>query len=110
MKYGLIGEKLSHSFSPYIHGELKNKHYVLKEIKKEDLENFLKTKDFNAINVTIPYKKEVIKYLDSISADSISIGAVNTIVNKNGKVCADYDYFVEPGGYIVEIKTRLGKE
>ena len=103
MKYGLIGEKLSHSFSPYIHGELKNKHYVLKEIKKEDLENFLKTKDFNAINVTITYKEEVIKYLDNISADSISIGAVNTIVNINGKL---YGYNTDLYGIIALIKKN----
>ena len=103
MKYGLLGEKLSHSFSPYIHGELKNKHYVLKEIKKEDLESFLKTKDFNAINVTIPYKEEVIKYLDNISADGIGIGAVNTIVNKNGKL---YGYNTDLYGLIALIKKN----
>ena len=103
MKYGLIGEKLSHSFSPFIHGELKNKHYVLKEIKKEDLETFLKNKDFNAINVTIPYKEDVIKYIDNISEDALSIGAINTIVNKAGVL---YGYNTDIYGFMALIKKN----
>lgn len=86
MKYGLIGEKLPHSFSGIIHGKIADYDYELKELKKSELEAFLLAKDFRAINVTIPYKQEVIKYLDEISTSAEKIGAVNTVVNKNGKL------------------------
>lgn len=86
MNYGLIGEKLPHSFSGLIHGKIADYDYELKELKKSELEGFMLAKDFRAINVTIPYKKEVIKYLDEISPSAEKIGAVNTIVNKNGKL------------------------
>lgn len=86
MEYGLIGEKLGHSFSKTVHNELADYNYELKEIKKQDLDLFLKTKDFKAINVTIPYKEAVIPYLYYIDDNARQIGAVNTIVNKNGKL------------------------
>lgn len=86
MQYGLIGEKLGHSFSKEIHEKIENYEYVLREIKKEDLENFMKEKDFKAINVTIPYKEEVIPYLDFVDEGARKIGAVNTIVNSDGKL------------------------
>jgi shikimate dehydrogenase len=84
MKYGLIGEKLSHSFSPEIHKKIGDYPYALKELGADEVEPFIKAKDFCAINVTIPYKKTVIPYLDYISDEAKQIGAVNTIVNKNG--------------------------
>lgn len=86
MEYGLIGEKLGHSFSKIVHGKLAHYDYELKEIKKEDFNSFMQKKDFKAINVTIPYKSDVIPYLDFISENAEKIGAVNTIVNKNGKL------------------------
>ena len=86
MEYGCIGEKLGHSFSKIIHNEICDYIYELKEIPKEELENFIKNKDFKAINVTIPYKQDVIPYLDEISDMALAIGAVNTIVNKDGKL------------------------
>ena len=86
MKYGLIGEKLGHSFSKEIHNKLFDYNYELKEIASNDLDAFLKAKDFCAINVTIPYKERVIPYLDFISDKARQIGAVNTIVNKDGKL------------------------
>ena len=86
MKYGLIGEKLGHSFSKDIHNMLADYDYQLTEIAKEDFHAFMEAKDFNAINVTIPYKQDVIPYLDSISDVAKSIGAVNVIVNKEGKL------------------------
>lgn len=86
MQYGLIGEKLGHSFSKIVHTRLADYDYELKEIAREDLEAFMKAKDFKAINVTIPYKEAVIKYLDSIDELAQKIGAVNTVVNKNGKL------------------------
>lgn len=85
MQFGLIGEKLGHSFSKVIHEQLiDNYKYTLKEIKKEDLDAFMKAKDFQAINVTIPYKQDVLPYLDFIDDAAKQIGAVNTIVNRNG--------------------------
>ena len=86
MQYGLIGEKLTHSFSKEVHQKLFDYEYELKEIKKEDLKDFMTKRDFKAINVTIPYKKAVMPYLDFISDIATRIGAVNTVVNKNGKL------------------------
>ena len=84
MEYGCIAEKLSHSFSKEIHNQLFDYKYELKEIPKGELEAFMREKNFKAINVTIPYKQEVIPYLDSVSDIAERIGAVNTIVNNNG--------------------------
>ena len=86
MIYGLIGEKLSHSFSKLIHEQIADYHYDLIELNKDEFHNFMKEKSFKAINVTIPYKKAVIPYLDEIDDDAKLIGAVNTIVNDNGKL------------------------
>lgn len=86
MKYGLIGEKLAHSYSCEIHALIADYEYELKTLAKDEVGEFLKRKDFCAINVTIPYKETVIPYLDVISEEARSIGAVNTIVNKNGKL------------------------
>ena len=86
MEYGCIGEKLSHSFSKIIHNEICDYDYELYEIKKDELKALLTERKFKAINVTIPYKQDVIPYLDSIDEFALKIGAVNTIVNKNGKL------------------------
>ena len=87
MEYGLIGEHLPHSFSKTIHGKIGTYSYELKELKPEEVDAFLRTADFAGINVTIPYKQTVIPYLDEISEQARRIGAVNTIVNKNGRLC-----------------------
>lgn len=84
MKYGLIGEHLTHSFSKVIHEKIDDYVYEIKEIEPQNVEYFIKSKDFSAINVTIPYKETVIPYLDHIDESARKIGAVNTIVNKNG--------------------------
>ncbi len=86
MEYGLIGERLSHSFSKIIHNKLMGYDYTLKEIEPCRLDKFMKKAEFKAINVTIPYKQAVIPYLYEISETAKKIGAVNTIVNKNGKL------------------------
>lgn len=94
MKYGLIGEKLGHSFSKEIHEMIGYYKYEIHEVAKVDIDNFMKQKDFLGINVTIPYKETVIPYLDEISPQAASIGAVNTIVNINGKLYGhNTDYF-----------------
>ncbi len=86
MEYGLIGEKLGHSFSKTIHNELFSYDYELKEIKKDEFNEFMEKADFKAINVTIPYKEAVIPYLDEISEKAKEIGAVNVIVNNGGRL------------------------
>lgn len=86
MKYGLLGEKLSHSFSAEIHKCLGGYDYELIEVEKKDLDLFLKRRDFSAVNVTIPYKQDVIPYLYYISDMAKSVGAVNTVVNRDGRL------------------------
>ncbi len=86
MQYGCIGEHLGHSFSKEIHNALADYEYELKELTPEEVEPFLKSKAFKAINVTIPYKLAVMPYLDYISAEARSINAVNTVVNIEGKL------------------------
>lgn len=86
MEYGLIGEKLGHSFSKIIHAEITNYEYELKELAKSELDGFFKNPEFKAINVTIPYKQDVIPYLDVIDGTAKKIGAVNTVVNKDGRL------------------------
>lgn len=89
MKYGLIGEHLKHSYSCEIHAQIADYEYELHEIPPSGLDEFLKKREFNAINVTIPYKQDVIPYLDEISDTAKRIGAVNTIVNRNGRLYGD---------------------
>ncbi len=84
MKYGLIGEKLGHSYSKEIHSYLADYEYELCEVAKEDISAFMEKRDFKAINVTIPYKQTVLPYLHYIDEGAKAIGAVNTVVNKNG--------------------------
>lgn len=86
MEYGLIGERLGHSFSKDIHEMLGRYSYELKEIPKDGVDAFMRAKDFKGINVTIPYKETVIPYLDEIDPVAKEIGAVNCIVNKAGKL------------------------
>lgn len=86
MEYGLIGEKLGHSFSREIHNLLASYTYDLKELPKNELDTFMKSRNFKGVNVTIPYKESVIPYLDEIDEAAKAIGAVNTIVNREGRL------------------------
>ena len=93
-QYGCIGKKLTHSFSKEIHAKIADYDYELIELTEEEIAPFFDKKDFAAINVTIPYKQTVIPYLDSISPIAQRIGAVNTIVNKDGKLYGyNTDYY-----------------
>ncbi|MBQ2613726.1 MAG: shikimate 5-dehydrogenase [Clostridia bacterium] len=83
-QYGCIGKKLTHSFSKEIHARLADYTYTLIELAEDEIKPFFEKRDFAAINVTIPYKETVLPYLDSVSEIAERIGAVNTIVNKNG--------------------------
>lgn len=94
MEYGLIGEKLGHSFSKEIHERIGKYKYELVELNKEEFKSFMMQKNFKAINVTMPYKKDVIPYLDYISKEAKNIQAVNTIINKDGKLYGyNTDYY-----------------
>ena len=86
MEYGLIGEKLGHSFSREIHARLRGYDYELRELRPDEVEEFLVKREFRGINVTIPYKETVIPYLDEIDEAARQIGAVNTVVNRGGKL------------------------
>ncbi len=103
MKYGLIGEKLSHSFSKSIHESIADYTYEIKEIPRESLDCFMKEKDFCGINVTIPYKQSVMPYLDFIDEKALEIGAVNTVVNRGGKL---YGYNTDFGGMKMLIEKQ----
>lgn len=84
MKFGCIGEHLAHSFSKEIHNKIGEYDYILREVEKEKLDEFMKNRDFLGINVTIPYKVDVMPYLHEISPMAQKIGSVNTVVNKDG--------------------------
>ena len=95
MDYGCIGEHLTHSFSKEIHAQIGDYPYQLKEIPMGQLDAFLQQRDFRAINVTIPYKQDVIPHLKQIHPHAAAIGAVNTVVNRDGAL---YGYNTDCGG------------
>ena len=86
MKCGLLGRKLGHSYSPAIHALLGDYEYILYEKEAEELENYLRSSDWDGINVTMPYKQAVIPYLDSLTSIASEVGAVNTIIRRDGKL------------------------
>ena len=95
MRCGLLGKKLGHSYSPQIHSYFSDYTYELFEKSPEELEFFLKHGDFSGLNVTMPYKKDVIPYLDELSDRAAELGAVNTIVRRNDGTLIGHntDYF-----------------
>ena len=109
MKYGLIGEHLGHSFSKQIQTRIaeienvKDYDYQLVELDKEEFKEFMEKKDFTGINVTIPYKKDVIPYLDEMDESAKAIGAVNTIINVDGKLKG---YNTDFGGFLYMVKAH----
>ncbi len=95
MRCGLIGEHLGHSFSKIIHEKIADYSYDLVELELNEVECFVKSKQLDAFNVTIPYKKTVIPFLDGISDEAKRIGAVNTVVRRKDGLLYGYntDYF-----------------
>ena len=95
MRCGLLGRHLTHSYSPQIHSYLGSYRYDIFEIEPEALGAFLQEKDFDGLNVTIPYKKDVISYCDLLSPEAAMLGAVNTIVKTpDGRLIGhNTDYF-----------------
>ena len=97
MDYGLIGSTLGHSYSKVIHEKVSSYTYELLALPTEaEARAFFAAKDFKAINVTIPYKKLVIPYCDEVEGTAAMIGAVNTVVNKNGRL---YGYNTDYPGF-----------
>ena len=88
--YGLIGKKLSHSWSAAIHKKLGSFSYQLHELSASELKGFLKDQPWQGLNVTIPYKKDAYALADSVSEDAQAVGAANTLVkDANGFIAAD---------------------
>lgn len=102
MKYCLLGEKLSHSFSRILHESL-GARYALEEVEREKLGEFVLNSDYDGFNVTIPYKRQIIPYLDVLSDLAKRLGAVNTVKCENGKMSGyNTDYY----GFLQTLKTH----
>lgn len=108
-RYGLIGEKLGHSYSKTIHTQLAGLTglagytYELLPLSREEFPLFMLAKDFIGVNVTIPYKQAVIPYLDELSEEAAQIGAVNAVLNKNGRL---YGYNTDYAGFLYSLKKN----
>lgn len=114
MKFGLLGRKLGHSYSPIIHKKLGDYSYELFEREPDEIKDLIKRQDIRGLNVTIPYKEEVMKYCDEITQRARSIGCVNTIIkNDEGKIIGDntdyagFEYILDRNDIQVEDKNVL---
>lgn len=103
-EFGLIGKTLKHSYSKIIHQKFNKYDYELIELAPEELKAFVEKRELKGYNVTIPYKKDVMPYLDEISPEAKAIGAVNTVVKKGDKL---YGYNTDFKG-IVYMLDRAG--
>lgn len=104
MQYGCIGEHLGHSFSAEIHALLADYKYEICEVARDSLDDFMRRRDFCGINVTIPYKQAVIPYLYYVDESAKAIGAVNTVVNRDGRL---YGYNTDVYG-MTKLINRIG--
>ena len=108
MKYGLLGEHLSHSYSPLIHSLIGDYEYCLFEKSPEEVEGFIKHGDFQAINVTIPYKKAVIPYLSELSERARKVGSVNVILRRpDGTLLGDNSDYGGFASLVRKSKIRI---
>ena len=112
--YGVLGRKLGHSYTPAIYRALAGLRYERFEVEPEDLESFIRGDAWEGVNVTIPYKRAVIPYLDELSDIAAKLGNVNTITRlPDGRLRGDNtDYFgfstlVDRTGIDVSGKTVL---
>ena len=106
MEYGLLGEKLGHSFSPQIHRALAGYGYRLLPTPPEEVEPLLQERKFKGLNVTIPYKRSVMPLCDEIDPRAAAIGAVNTVVNRDGRLTG---YNTDIDG-LIYMARRAGEE
>ena len=104
MEYGLLGEKLGHSFSPQIHRALADYDYRLLPMPREAVEELFRERSFRGLNVTIPYKQTVIPLCDEVDPAAAAIGAVNTVVNRGGHLTG---YNTDIDGFIL-MARRIG--
>lgn len=104
MEYGLLGEKLGHSFSPQIHRALADYDYRLLPMPRDAVEELFRERSFRGLNVTIPYKQTVIPLCDEVDPAAAAIGAVNTVVNRNGHLTG---YNTDIDGFIL-MTRRIG--
>lgn len=102
MKFCLIGEHLSHSYSKEIHN-LVGVDYSLKELSRCGVGDFVKNSSYDGFNVTIPYKKDVIPFLDEVSPSASGVGAVNTVCRKNGKLLG---FNTDVDGFLYMVKRK----
>ena len=114
LEFGLLGERLGHSFSPAIHRQLAGYDYRLVELPPEEVEPFLRAWRFRGLNVTIPYKKTVMACCDALSPAARRIGSVNTLLRRpDGTLYGDntdYDgfrYLLQAAGAQVQGKKAL---
>ncbi len=111
MKFGLLGGRLGHSFSPQIHAQLADYEYKLYPMPEDEVNGWIKACDLNGFNVTIPYKEKVYALCDELTDRAKKIGCVNTVKKMpNGKIYGDntdyygFSYMVKKLG--VKIKDR----
>ena len=104
LTFALIGEHLPHSYSREIHALIGSYNYTLQELNPEEFDFFMKERLFLGINVTIPYKQAVVPYLDEIDETARAIGAVNTVINRDGKLIG---YNTDLYG-LIQLILRLG--
>ena len=95
--YGLLGRKLGHSWSVPIHKALGCADYRLIELEPEQLGDFLRREDIGGLNVTIPYKRDVMQFCDVIDPAAETIGSVNTLVRRDGRL---YGYNTDIDGFL----------
>lgn len=109
--YGLLGRKLGHSWSVPIHQALGCEDYRLIELEPEELGDFLRREDIGGLNVTIPYKRDVMAFCDVIDEGAKTIGSVNTIVRRAGKL---YGYNTDIDGFLYMLRrariSLMGKK
>ena len=118
--FGIIGNPIKHSLSPLLHNYWLKKYsvdanYTIIEAEEKDLPNVvkkIKEKSLNGINVTLPYKQKIIRYLDRIINDAEIAGSVNTLlVDRDGLIIGENtDVFGIQAAYLKEIDTRLTKK
>lgn len=82
MRCGLLGEHLTHSYSPQIHALLGEYSYELFEVAPDALAEFLRSDRFDCLNVTIPYKRAVVEFCATLSDAARELGSVNTLVRR----------------------------
>ncbi len=113
LSFGLIGRTLKHSYSEKIHNLLDDYPYTLFELEPNELESFVKSRKVDGFNITIPYKTDIIPFLDEISGIAKEIGAVNTVIRKGDKLVGyntDFDgmtYMIERAGISLKDKTVM---